>query len=404
MDTKRLDSLFAGWKKKRMLTRKGALSTGRSWIPYVFGIPVGFIFFVISCIVTDKVSAVHMPISVTCGVFFFLLFVQLFSVKRFYKDRVEAFRLWGLVKRKYYYADLRKTVHSTYYDQDSATWVKCLSVSFKGHSFNWNTDNTSNTKFNCLTQLFSCFKSSFVNQLYYDQMVKLFAYVITLKDDPQYQSVETQFAEKSISELSRGRYDCRSALSDEKKRYNNFRRRKALPQEMGYVNVCLSILKNKGVDYTDRMELLSHLFECAYASDGMVDEEELEHLSRIAYYLRIKDWDFLSLKCHFEAMKQNQYDGQTESEEQTKQRERYQSACSNRTKEAYKILGLSEKASLEEVKAAYRAQVKNCHPDTLPPTATDSEREEAAIRFRTITEAYDFLCAELCAEPVSVAR
>ena len=402
MDTKRLDSLFAGWKKKRMLTRKGALSTGRSWIPYVFGIPVGFIFFVISCIVTDKVSAVHMPISVTCGVFFFLLFVQLFSVKRFYKDRVEAFRLWGLVKRKYYYADLRKTVHSTYYDQDSATWVKCLSVSFKGHSFNWNTDNTSNTKFNCLTQLFSCFKSSFVNQLYYDQMVKLFAYVITLKDDPQYQSVETQFAEKSISELSRVRYDCRSALSDEKKRYNNFRRRKALPQEMGYVNVCLSILKNKGVDYTDRMELLSHLFECAYASDGMVDDDEWFYLSQITYYLCIKEWDLLSLKYRFETQKQAK--DHRQEQQNAQQRERYQSVCSSRKREAYKLLNLKENAPLEEVKSAYRTQVKSCHPDTLPPNAKDSEREEAAIRFRTITEAYDFLCAELCVEPVSVTR
>ena len=402
MDTKRLDSLFAGWKKKRMLTRKGALSTGRGWLTYVFGIPVGFIFFVISCIVTDKVSAVHMPISVTCGVFFFLLFVQLFSVKRFYKDRVEAFRLWGLVKRKYYYADLRKTVHSTYYDQDSATWVKCLSVSFKGHSFNWNTDNTSNTKFNCLTQLFSCFKSSFVNQLYYDQMVKLFAYVITLKDNPQYQSVETRLAEKSILELSRGRYDCRSALSDEKKRYNNFRRRKALPQEMGYVNVCLSILKNKGVDYTDRMELLSHLFECAYASDGMVDDDEWFYLSQIAYYLCIKEWDLLSLKYRFETQKQAK--DHRQEQQNAQQRERYQSVCSSRKREAYKLLNLKENAPLEEVKSAYRTQVKTCHPDTLPPNAKDSEREEASIRFRTITEAYDFLCAELCAEPVSVTR
>ena len=402
MDTKRLDSLFAGWKKKRMLTRKGALSTGRSWIPYVFGIPVGFIFFVISCIVTDKVSAVHMPISVTCGVFSFLLFVQLFSVKRFYKDHVEAFRLWGLVKRRYYYADLRKTVHSTYYDQDSATWVKCLSVSFKGHSFNWNTDNTSNTKFNCLTQLFSCFKSSFVNQLYYDQMVKLFAYVITLKDGLPYQSVETRLAEKSILELSRGRYDCRSALSDEKKRYNNFRRRKALPQEMGYVNVCLSILKNKGVDYTDRMELLSHLFECAYASDGMVDDDEWFYLSQIAYYLCIKEWDLLSLKYRFETQKQAK--GHRQEQENTQQRERYRSVCSSRKREAYKLLNLKENAPLEEVKSAYRTQVKTCHPDTLPPTATDSEREEAAIRFRAVTEAYDFLCEELCAEPVSVTK
>ena len=375
---------------------------GRSLIPYVFGIFVGMGFSGLSFLVTDRMSNFYISIPVTSGVFFFLLFVQLFSVKRFYKDHVEVFRLWGLVKRKYYYADLKKTVHSTYYDQDSATWVKCLSVSFKGHSFNWNTDNTSNTKFNCLTQLFSCFKSSFVNQLYYDQMVKLFAYVITLKDDPQYQSVETQFAEKSISELSRGRYDCRSALSVEKKRYNMFRRGNALPQDMGYVSVCLSILKNKGVDYTDRMELLSHLFECAYASDGMVDDDEWTCLSRIAYYLCIKEWDLLSLKYRFETQKQAK--GHRQEQENTQQRERYQSVCSSRKREAYKLLNLKENAPLEEVKTAYRTQVKTCHPDTLPPTAKDSEREEASIRFRSLTEAYDFLCAELCAEPVSVAK
>ena len=72
--------------------------------------------------------------------------------------------------------------------------------------------------------------------------------------------------------------------------------------------------------------------------------------------------------------------------------------------EAFSLLNLRPDATLEEVKSAYRTLVKTCHPDTLPPTAKDSEREEASIRFRSLTEAYDFLCAELCAEPVSVAK
>ena len=67
-------------------------------------------------------------------------------------------------------------------------------------------------------------------------------------------------------------------------------------------------------------------------------------------------------------------------------------------------MGLDEKATLDEVKSAYRTQVKTCHPDTLPPTATETEREEASIRFRTVTEAYDFLCEELVVEPVSVTK
>ena len=150
------------------------------------------------------------------------------------------------------------------------------------------------------------------------------------------------------------------------------------------------------------MALLSHLFECAYVSEEMVDVVELDRLSRIAYYFRIREWDFLSLKYSFEAMKQQR--GRRNGTENAQQRERYQSAYSNRMKEAYKILGLNEKATLEEVKTAYRTQVKTCHPDTLPPTAKDSEREEALIRFRTITEEYDFLCEELVVEPVSVAK
>ena len=134
----------------------------------------------------------------------------------------------------------------------------------------------------------------------------------------------------------------------------------------------------------------------------MVDEEELDCLFNIAYYLCIKEWDFLSLKYRFETENQSKY--QRKGTENAQQRERCQSVYSNRLREAYKLLSLKTCATMGEVKTAYRTQVKTCHPDTLPPTATEAEREEAAIRFRSLTEAYDFLCEELVAEPVSVAR
>ena len=101
-------------------------------------------------------------------------------------------------------------------------------------------------------------------------------------------------------------------------------------------------------------------------------------------------------------MKQEQSGGQTGSDAYAS--ERYRSVCASRKREAFNLLGLKADATLEEVKSAYRTLVKSCHPDTLPPTATEAEREEASQRFRTITEAYDFLCAELVAEPVSVTR
>ena len=162
------------------------------------------------------------------------------------------------------------------------------------------------------------------------------------------------------------------------------------------------IMESKTMVYKERLEMLAYFFECTYVEDGLVDEWELELLSQIAFVLEIRSWDFVSLKHRFEGKKQEE--SKQKGDEDTRQQKRYQQVCSNRKQEAYSLLELKPDATLEEVKRAYRTQVKSCHPDTLPATAKDKEREEASIRFRTITEAYDFLCAELAAEPVSVAK
>ena len=399
MDKERLDSLFASWKKKDLLTRRGSLKVGRSMAPFLIGVPLGFFIFGITCGMMAELD-VHFSIPIACGVSSFLLFVQLFSVKHFYKDRVELFYLWGLIKRRHYYTDLNKIVHDNYYDSDSNRWVKTLSVSFKDWSFYMGSEFSSKTRFDCLTQLFSCFRSLFVNKMYEEQMGKLFAYVVTLKDDPQYQKEESQCALKYLSEVCKNS-SAPNAFVSQKNRYNAYRRTNTLPADYGYISICLDILQNKGVCYADRLNLLSALFECAYASDGKVDDEELECLSHIAYYFCVKEWDFLSLKYRFESEQQTK--NQRKGTEDAQQRERCQAAYSSRLREAYKILELKENATLEEVKAAYRTQVKTCHPDTLPPTAMASEREEATIRFRTITEAYDFLSLELNMERVVVS-
>ncbi len=402
MDTKRLDSLFSSWKKKHLLTRRGALKVGRSMAPFLFGITLGFIISSITCGMMFELDD-HFSIPIACGVASFLLFVQLFSVKHFYKDRVELFFLWGLIKRRHYYTDLKKIVHDSYCDYNSNKWVKSLSVSFRDWTFYKGAEYLSKTKFDCLTQLFSCFRPLFVNKLYHGQMGKLFAYVVTLKDDPQYQEEESQCALKYLSKVCKNSSaDYKNDFFSQKNRYNAYRRTNTLPADCGYINICLDILKNKGVCYADRLDLLSALFECAYASDGMVDEEELDCLFNIAYYFCIKEWDFLSLKYRFESEQQTK--NQRKGTENAQQRARCQAAYSSRLREAYKILDLKEKASLKEVKTVYRKLAKTCHPDTLPPNATATEREEATIRFRTITEAYEFLCGELCAEPVSVAK
>lgn len=53
--------------------------------------------------------------------------------------------------------------------------------------------------------------------------------------------------------------------------------------------------------------------------------------------------------------------------------------------EAYKILGLDEGASADDIKMAYRRLVKSCHPDYNP------QNEEAAEAFQRLNTAYETL-------------
>ena len=170
-------------------------------------------------------------------------------------------------------------------------------------------------------------------------------------------------------------------------------------REQGYE--IMARMARNNMTYANRKDLLASLFEYAYVGDGMVDEEELNFLSQLASTFGIKEWDFLSLKRRFEGEKQEE--SKRKGDEDTRQQKRYQQVRSNCVQEAFSLLNLRPDATLEEVKSAYRTLVKTCHPDTLPPTAKDKEREEVTIRFRTVTEAYDFLCEELRKERVVVS-
>ena len=52
----------------------------------------------------------------------------------------------------------------------------------------------------------------------------------------------------------------------------------------------------------------------------------------------------------------------------------------------YEILGVSQGASMDEIKRAYRKKAKECHPDLHPDDAS------ATVRMQQINEAYDMLC------------
>ena len=426
MDTVKIENIFKEWQDKSMLTKKGALQVDPiflSIIRSVFlrggGYCLSLIIFVPFFLATlyffslywdlrkrkpkDILDRFFSMLSKTSDAFEKILYplveplflpVLCFNpILLFHKDHLVLSTGWIGPKDKCFYSDMEKITCSRLSKK-----AFLLRILFKGRKKPIEVEIAPNTG-DVLHLLGSTFQPIFVNEPLCEDMLRLYADMITLGNDPQSQQDGLQCAVKYFSEPKYKDYDYARRLTELVDTFNQYRAQKRMPGSEDYINRCLSILKNKGVDYDGRLSLLSHLFECAYASEEMVDVVELDRLSGIAYYLRIKEWDFLSLKYSFEAMKQKR-----NGTENARQQERYQSVYSNRLKEAYKILGLDEKATLEEVKNAYRTLAKTCHPDTLPPTAKDNEREQASIRFRTVTEAYDFLCEELVAEPVSMAR
>ena len=57
-------------------------------------------------------------------------------------------------------------------------------------------------------------------------------------------------------------------------------------------------------------------------------------------------------------------------------------------KDLYSVLGISKKATEKEIKKAYRLKAKQTHPDKNP----DQDKQQSAIRFRAIVDAYEVLC------------
>ena len=429
MDTAKIENIFKEWQDKSMLTKKGALQVDPiflSIIRSVFlrggGYCLSLIIFVPFFLVTlyffslywdlrkrkqkDILDRFFSMLSKTSDAFkkilyplvepLFLPVLCFKPILLFHKDHLVVSTGWIGPKEKCFYSDMEKITCSRLSKK-----AFLLRILFKGRKKPIEVEIAPKLG-DVLHLLGSAFQPIFVNEPLCEDMLRLYADMITLGRDPKSQQDGLRCAMKYFSEPKYKDYDYTRRLTELVDTFNQYRAQKRMPGSEDYVNRCLSVLQNKGVDYDARLDLLSHLFECAYASEEMVDVVELDRLSHISYYFRIREWDFLSLKYSFEAMKQQR--SRRNGKENAQQSERYQSAYSNRLREAYKILELKEKASLEEVKSAYRKLVKSCHPDTLPPTAKDKEREEATIRFRTITEAYDFLCAELCAEPVSVTR
>lgn len=165
-----------------------------------------------------------------------------------------------------------------------------------------------------------------------------------------------------------------------KERFGNYMKNR----QVDYKVYCERINKCGKLNYWARYDVVDALFECAYVSEG-VNKVELQVLREIANSLKIRPWHITTIENDYECQK---HDAGIDTGN-------FLLSCEARKSQALSVLGLPESSSLSDVKHVYRQMVMNCHPDKLPKDATMAEKEEAYVRFRSVTEAYEYLCETL---------
>lgn len=395
MDANTIEEFFKEWKEESKLTSEGVLKAVNknsvSWLYKIIVVFVGGIYTLY------KQGAGFFPILVMVAIIAILIY--LFYQKEYfklYRDKFLSVRYW-LSRKEYAYSDIVsiKRAKKSYERKDERVYYDVLYVKMKDGAEVSISDFF--TRFDDVNYFFvKAFQSIYwkepdpENVTFYN-VAKLFATMIAMRADESYRKAAQAYAVEYISDNEIDPNSVNGVLSEYVSQID------AHEFDTNSRDICLELLKGK-VTYEARLNHLTALFGCAYADDNMVDEVELDRLSKIAFYLVIKDWDFNSLKYRFIGEKEEK--ARTSGQRNSSQWESsYKNVCAQRRAKACAQLGVSDNATLEEVKSAYRSKVKTCHPDMLPANASEKEKEEAAIEFRTLTEAYDYLCGELAKVP-----
>ena len=133
--------------------------------------------------------------------------------------------------------------------------------------------------------------------------------------------------------------------------------RDIIKQNIPVEQVCIQIKQN--LDYSSRLQMLHLLFGIAKA-DGEIHPTELLIIQKISYYIGVNQKDFESIKSMF-------YDN---------------------VDSAYKILGVDNAASNDEIKKMYRKMAVKYHPDKVSYLGEDVQKD-AKEKFQKISEAYE---------------
>ncbi|MBR3940361.1 MAG: TerB family tellurite resistance protein [Bacteroidales bacterium] len=146
--------------------------------------------------------------------------------------------------------------------------------------------------------------------------------------------------------------------------------RDLINRDYSIYDVCTQIRQN--TPYATRMHLFDFLYSVAVA-DGSCSAGEDAMLKTIASQLRITQYDYISIHERHTAGRgysSSSYTG------------------GNTTKNPYLVLGITEQATAEEVKKAYRRLAMKFHPDKVA-TLSEEVKKNAEEQFREINEAYE---------------
>lgn len=146
--------------------------------------------------------------------------------------------------------------------------------------------------------------------------------------------------------------------------------RDLINRDYSIYDVCTQIRQN--TPYATRMHLFDFLYSVAVA-DGSCSAGEDAMLKTIASQLRITQYDYISIHERHTAGRgysSSSYTG------------------GNTAKNPYLVLGITEQATDEEVKKAYRRLAMKFHPDKVA-TLSEEVKKNAEEQFREINEAYE---------------
>lgn len=133
--------------------------------------------------------------------------------------------------------------------------------------------------------------------------------------------------------------------------------RDMLKQEIPLESVCQQIRAH--MDLHSRLQLLHFLFGIS-AADGQFHSQEVDTIEKIAHYLGINHYDFISIK--------NMFIKDADS--------------------AYRILEVEPDANEEEIKKAFRALALKHHPDRVSHLGEEFQKA-AEEKFQQVNEAYN---------------